>query len=102
MFQKQEYACLDPKYFHIIVKGERDITIQSKNTGHYWYLQSTGASGSLAVLIYHKHRCSHPYHRHGQSTSLAAAIRAIERHDRWKLARDGAAGVQKQAAAQGS
>ena len=88
MFQKQEYACLDPKYFHIIVKGKRDITIQSKNTGHYWYLRSTGATGNLAVLIYHKHRCSHPYHRHGQSSSLEKAVRSIVQHDRFQLEKD--------------
>lgn len=88
MFQKRDYTCLDPKYFHMIVKGKREITIQSKNTGHYWYLQSTGRPGKLAVLIYHKHRYSYPYHRHGQSGTLPKAVRSIIHHDRYQLTKE--------------
>ena len=38
MFDTESLAKLDADYFNVIVADGRDVTIQSKNTGHYWYL----------------------------------------------------------------
>lgn len=85
MFSQEELQSVDPKYFNIILLDPYDVTVQSKNTGHYWILHSTGVSGKNACLVYHKHKCQHPYHQHGHGNSLRQAIRSIQSHDRWQM-----------------
>lgn len=41
MFDEKQLSQLDPVYFNIITLDDRDVTIQSRNTGHYWYLHCT-------------------------------------------------------------
>lgn len=41
MFDEKQLAQLDSVYFNIITLDDRDVTIQSRNTGHYWYLHCT-------------------------------------------------------------
>lgn len=84
MFDLKQLESIDRNYFNVIVASEYDVTIQSKNTGHYWYLHSTDAPGSNACIIFHKHKFSHPYHQHGRGNSLRQAIKSIQRHDRWQ------------------
>ena len=38
MFSNEDLKCLDPKYFSIITTDAYDVTIMSRNTGHYWHL----------------------------------------------------------------
>ena len=38
MFSKEELRSLDTKYFVVIVADEYDVTVMSRNTGHYWYI----------------------------------------------------------------
>lgn len=38
-----------------------------------------------ALVIFHKHRFSHPYHQHGRANTLRQAIRSIQGHDKWLL-----------------
>ena len=40
MFNTEDLKCLDPKYFNIIAVDDYDVTIISRNTGHYWYLHN--------------------------------------------------------------
>ena len=40
MFSNEDLKCLDPKYFSIITTDAYDVTIMSRNTGHYWYLHN--------------------------------------------------------------
>lgn len=58
------------KYFADIKTGEYDVTVQSKNTGHFWYIHNSKFPGKDACVIFHKHRASHPYHRHGKARNL--------------------------------
>ena len=44
MFTAEELQTIDSDYFRMIVLDPYDLTIQSKCTGHYWYLHSTGWS----------------------------------------------------------
>ena len=37
MFQAESIQKIDPVYFNIIMADDCDVTIQSRNTGHYWY-----------------------------------------------------------------
>lgn len=39
MFSNEDLKCLDQEYFNIITTDVYDVTIMSRNTGHYWYLQ---------------------------------------------------------------
>ncbi len=85
MFDTEQLKTIDSRYFNIIMVDEYDVTIQSRNTGHYWYLHCTGFPGDAACIIFHKHKYSHPYHQHGRGNSLRQAIRSIQSHDRWQM-----------------
>ena len=65
MFTAEELQTIDSDYFRMIVLDPYDLTIQSKCTGHYWYLHSTGYPSDGSCIIFHKHRYQHPYHQHG-------------------------------------
>lgn len=85
MFDSEQLKQVDPAYFNIIVADDMDVTIQSRNTGHYWYLHCTGYPNEGSCVIFHKHRFSHPYHQHGRGRGLRQAIRSIQNHDRWQM-----------------
>ncbi len=40
VFRTEEIEKLDKSYFNIILAENYDVTIQSKNTGHIWYIHS--------------------------------------------------------------
>lgn len=85
MFNTQELASLDPKYFTIIYRDPYDVTIRSNNTGHYWSLHSPDYPTEGTVIIFHTHFASCPYHQHGRANSLRQAVRSVQSHDRWQL-----------------
>ena len=41
VFDTKQFKKINPQYFNIIMLSEHDVTVQSRNTGHYWYLHST-------------------------------------------------------------
>lgn len=84
MFDSEQLKQVDPAYFNIILADDMDVTIQSRNTGHYWYLHCTGYPTEGSCMIFHKHRFSHPYHQHGRENSLRQAIRSIQKADERK------------------
>lgn len=85
MFSTESLNRLDPNYFNIIIANDRDVTIQSKNTGDYWYLHCAEYPTEEALVIFHKHKCSHPYHQHGKARTLRQAVKSIRGHDKWQL-----------------
>lgn len=85
MFDEKQLSQLDPVYFNIITLDDRDVTIQSCNTGHYWYLHCTEYPTEGACIIFHKHRFSHPYHQHGRANTLRQAVKSIQSHDKWQM-----------------
>ena len=85
MFDTEQLKAIDSRYFNIITVDEYDVTIQSRNTGHYWYLHCTGVPGDAACIIFHKHKYCHPYHQHGRGNSLRQVIRSVQSHDRWQM-----------------
>ena len=57
-----------------------------------WYQEGLWAVGGLVFdigiqtcIIFHKHRASHPYHRHGRAGSLRQAVKSIQGHDRYQI-----------------
>jgi len=89
MFDAKELASLDDRYFVIIYRDPYDVTIQSKNTGHYWSLHNPEYPVSGQVIIFHSHHTDKsgrvPFHLHGRANSLRQAVRSIQRHDRWQM-----------------
>ena len=53
MFTEEELQSIDTKYFMMITVDPYDVTIQSRNTGHYWYLHSTGYPTEGSCIIFH-------------------------------------------------
>lgn len=85
MFDADSLKCLGQKYFLIINVNEYDVTIMSRNTGHYWYLHNPEYPKKGTVIIFHKHRANHPYHHHGRANTLRQAVRSIREHDKWQM-----------------
>ena len=85
MFDAKDMECLNPEYFSIIMANEYDVTVMSRNTGHYWYVHCTGVPWDMACIIFHKRKYNHPYHQHGHGNSLRQAIRSIQSHDMWQM-----------------
>lgn len=85
MFNLDDLKCLDPEYFCIITVDDYDVTVMSRNTGHYWYLHNSEYLGDGSVVIFHKHKFSHPYHQHGRANTLRQAVSGIKSHDKWQM-----------------
>ena len=85
MFDEKQLASIDRIYFNVILADDRDVTIQSRNTGHYWYLHNTGYPTEGSCVIFHKHQFSHPYHQHGRARTLRQAVKSIQAHDKWQM-----------------
>lgn len=89
MFDAKDLACLDPRYFTIIYTDVYDVTVRSKNTGHYWSLHNPEYPVSGQVIIFHSHHADPtgriPYHLHGRAKSMRQAVRSIQSHDWWQM-----------------
>lgn len=85
MFSTEELAALDRSYFSVICADAYDVAIMSKNTGHVWYIHNPEYPEPGNCIIFHKHRASHPYHRHGRAGSLRQAVKSIQGHDRYQI-----------------
>lgn len=89
MFDARDYECLDPNYFQIINVNEYDLTVKSRNTGHYWYLHNPEYPERGTVIIFHSHHADRTgrirYHLHGRANTLRQAVRSIRGHDRWHM-----------------
>lgn len=85
MFQTENLVKIDRDYFNIIVMNDMDVTVQSKNTGHYWYLHCAGYPTEEALVIFHKHKFTDGYHQHGRANTLRQAVRSIKKHDEFQM-----------------
>ncbi len=84
MFDMNELESLDTTYFSVLYKDPFDITIRSKNTGHFWSLHSPDCPENNVVVIFHSHHAE-PFHMHGRTHTLRQAVRGIKRHDKWQM-----------------
>lgn len=85
MFKTNEINSIPASYFNIISTSAFVVTLQSKNTKHFWYITHEEYSTHKTCKIYHRHNAYDPYHAHGHSTDLSTAIRNIKSHDKFQL-----------------
>lgn len=85
LFNERDIGMLDKSYFNIVLTADYDVTVQSKNTGHFWRIHNPEHPGAEACVIFHKHRASHPYHLHGRARNLHQAVRNIKKHDVFQM-----------------
>ena len=53
MFSTEELQSLDRKYFNVIVANDYDVTVMSRNTGHYWYLHNPEYPERGMIILFH-------------------------------------------------
>lgn len=82
MFTTEDLKWLDKKYFNIIAVDECDLTIMSKNTGHYWYLHNPETG---VLVLFHRHSGNDPYHYQRRENTVHTAVRYIRKHDQFQL-----------------
>lgn len=86
MFSTEDFKWLDPKYFNIITVNDYDVTVMSRNTGHYWYIHDPDCPGEDIVVLFHRHHGgSEPYHYQRRESSMRTAVRYIRKHDRFQM-----------------
>ena len=85
MFSEKELNSIDCKYFNIIQAGCYAVTIQSKNTKHYWHIIHESYPTYESCHIEHKHKYSDEYHIHRNQPTLSKAIKEIKKHDKYQL-----------------
>lgn len=87
MFTKDDLKHIDPSYFFILQAGCYSVTLQSKNTKHYWHILSQEGSGFSTCQINHKHHYEDSYHLHRNQPTLTATLAAIYSHDEFHIKR---------------
>lgn len=86
MFNDEDLKWLDKKYFNIITVNDYDITVRSRNTGHYWYMHNPEYPERGTVVLFHSyHGGSEPYHFQRRESTLRTAVRYIRKHDRFQM-----------------
>ncbi len=60
MFTCNELKNINHTYFNILHGGCYSVTLQSKNTKHYWHILHQQYPAFTSCKIYHKH--NHHYH----------------------------------------
>ena len=74
MFSPEDLQSLDRNYFSVIVADEYDVTIMSRNTGHFWYLHNPEYPEKGTIILFHS-----------RGNSLGQVVRSIKSHDRFQL-----------------
>lgn len=85
MFTYADFYLIDQSYFNIIQVSLLTITIQSKNTGHFWHIEHVQYPKFQSHAIYHRHRSIGSYHRQTNTRTLIKAIKIIQDHDSYYL-----------------
>lgn len=70
MFDYSQLQQVDPKYFSIILLDPYDVTVMSRNTGHYWIIHNSEYPQEGSCVIYYMHRFSQSYYQHKRARSL--------------------------------
>lgn len=85
MFTNEELNKIDRRYFNVIQATCYSVTLQSKNTKHYWHILHEEYSSFKTCQIEHKHNYSDSYHKHRNQPTLAEAIKEIQSHDCYQI-----------------
>lgn len=87
MYTSTDFYLIDQLYFNIIQLSLLTITIQSKNTGHYWHIEHLRYPKFQSYVIYHRHHDIAPYHKQTNAPTLLDALTIIRNHDTYHLQR---------------
>lgn len=85
MFTKKELLSIDKKYFRIIAANSYCVTMQSRNTRHYWHIVHIEYPSFQTCQVYHNHNKSGEYHQHRNCPMLEKAIYEIQSHDDYQI-----------------
>lgn len=85
MFTQKELEGIDRNYFNIIKASCFCVTLQSKNTRHYWHIVHIEYPTFQTCQIYHNHNRFGPYHQHHNRPTLEKAIKDIKSHDDFQI-----------------
>ena len=85
MFSAEELNSLDRRYFNVIAANDYDVTVMSRNTGHYWYMHNPEYPEAGTIILFHRHSGDLPYHYQRREKSLKTAVRYIRKHDRFQM-----------------
>ncbi len=85
MFSIEQIRKIDNKYFNIINAGCYTITIQSRNTKHFWHIIARENGKITSCEVLHKHNEYDVYHRHSTKGSLETVLCDIRDHDLFQL-----------------
>lgn len=85
MFTQNDINNIDQRYFRIVSASAFGVTLQSKNTHHYWYILHQDYQHFSSCLIYHSHHGRTNFHKHGHAPDLPKAMKDIKGHDIFQL-----------------
>lgn len=85
MFSQKELSSIDRRYFNVIQASCYCVTLQSKNTKHYWHILHEEYPSFKTCQITHKHNRSDEYHPHRNQPTLQKAIQEIKSHDNFQI-----------------
>lgn len=85
MFTMKELGQIDRTYFNIINAGCYSVTLQSKNTKHYWHILHQQYRTFATCKIQHKHKQSDAFHEQCSAPTLKDALDEIKEHDSYHL-----------------
>ena len=85
MFTMKELMQIDRTYFNIINAGCYSVTLQSKNTKHYWHILHQQYRTFATCKIQHKHKQSDAFHEQCSAPTLRDALDGIKEHDSYHL-----------------
>ncbi len=85
MISKKERLMFDAAYFNILLNNGFAISVQSKNTKHYWHIIEEEFDSFRHFKLYHKHNRLDEFHRHRDKKNMAAVVDEIKSHDEFQL-----------------
>lgn len=92
MFTYADFYLINQSYFNIIQFSLLTITIQSKNTGHFWHTEHLQYPTFQSHIIYHRHHNIGAYHKQANTRTLLDALMLIKNHDTYHLQKNKSTG----------
>ena len=88
MICAKDIAVIDKNYFRILSVRGFYITLQSKNTGHYWHLLERMERNRRTFVISHRHGGTGSYHLQRTRPSVKECCAYIKDHAAYQLRKD--------------
>lgn len=86
MSASRDFMLIDRNYFNVLQSSVFSVTVQSRNTGHYWHIVPFEyVPGKISCIIYHNHHYGMDYHARGHGGSLQDCLIKIMSHDTYQL-----------------